>query len=115
VALVGFQGRGVVEAIRPDFSCSVLLETLIFQRPEKYATLLGHGWDIRPWNPIRATRDRERSARLMAVVDYLNVQMGSGTMQYATAGLKPRWIMRSTRRSPRYTMKWEELVVVRAV
>jgi DNA polymerase V len=61
------------------------------------------------------TRDRERSARLMAVVDYLNTQMGSGTVQYAAAGIKPRWIMRSARRSPRYTTKWEELVVVRAV
>jgi DNA polymerase V len=61
------------------------------------------------------TKDRERSARLMAVVDYLNVQMGSGTVQYAAAGFKPRWIMRSARRSPRYTTKWGELMMVRAV
>jgi IS1 family transposase len=32
-ALVGFQGRGVVEAIRPDFCHSILLKSLIFQRP----------------------------------------------------------------------------------
>jgi DNA polymerase V len=61
------------------------------------------------------TKDRERSARLMAVVDYLNTQMGSGTIHYAATGLKPRWVMRSARRSLRYTTKWEELVVVRAV
>jgi DNA polymerase V len=60
------------------------------------------------------TKDRERSARLMAVIDHINTQMGSGTLQYAAAGLKPRWTMRSARRSPRYTTKWDELVVVRA-
>jgi DNA polymerase V len=58
-------------------------------------------------------KDRERSARLMAAVDYLNTQMGAGTVRYAAMGVKPRWTMRSTRRSPRYTTRWDELVVVR--
>ena len=60
------------------------------------------------------TKDRERSARLMAAVDYLNTQMGAGTVRYAAMGVQPRWHMRSARRSPRYTTRWEELVVVMA-
>jgi DNA polymerase V len=61
------------------------------------------------------TKDRERSQRLMAVVDHLNTQLGAGTIQYAVAGLTPGWITRSARRSPRYTTRWEELVVVQAI
>jgi DNA polymerase V len=61
------------------------------------------------------TKDRERSQRLMAAVDYINTQMGAGTMQYAAVGLKPRWIVRCARRSPRYTTRWEEFVVVQAL
>jgi DNA polymerase V len=60
------------------------------------------------------TKDRERSATLMAVVDYINTHMGAGTIQYAVVGRTPRWRMRSARRSPRYTTRWEELVVVQA-
>jgi DNA polymerase V len=60
------------------------------------------------------TKDRDRSARLLAAVDYLNTQMGAGTVRYAAMGVKPRWHMRSARRSPRYTTRWEELVVVQA-
>lgn len=61
------------------------------------------------------TKDPERSARLMTITDHINTQMGTGTIQYAAVGLKPQWIMRRARRSPRYTTKWEELVQVKAV
>ena len=58
-------------------------------------------------------QDRERSRQLMAAIDAINTQWGTGTVRYAAVGLRPRWIMRCTRRSPRYTTRWEELVVVR--
>ena len=57
--------------------------------------------------------DRERSQRLMAAIDAINTQWGTGTVRYAAVGLQPRWLMRCARRSPRYTTRWEELVVVR--
>jgi DNA polymerase V len=57
--------------------------------------------------------DRERSQRLMAALDVINTQWGSGTVSYGAVGLRPRWITRCGRRSPRYTTRWEELVVVR--
>src|SRR5215470_17109859 len=57
--------------------------------------------------------DRERSSRLMAAIDAINKEWGSGTIRYAAVGLRPAWIMRCTRRSPRYTTRWNELVEVR--
>ena len=57
--------------------------------------------------------DRERSQKLMVAIDTINAERGSGTIRYATVGLRPAWIMRCTRRSPRYTTRWEELAVVR--
>jgi len=58
-------------------------------------------------------KDRDRSRQLMAAIDAINTQWGTGTVRYAAVGLRPRWIMRCARRSPRYTTRWEELVVVR--
>jgi DNA polymerase V len=60
-------------------------------------------------------RDRERSARLMTAMDDINRQWGAGTIRYATVGFKNRWKLRSVRRSPRYTTRWEELAEVQAV
>src|SRR5262245_53035821 len=58
-------------------------------------------------------QDRERSRRLMTAIDTINREWGSGTIRYAAVGLKPAWIMRCARRSPRYTTRWEELAVVK--
>jgi DNA polymerase V len=61
------------------------------------------------------TRDRKRSARLMTAVDNINTQWGAGTIRYAAVGFRNRWKMRSAKRSPRYTTRWEELAEVQAV
>jgi DNA polymerase V len=61
------------------------------------------------------TRDRERAQKLMTTIDCINKQMGTGAIQYAVAGFNPQWKMRRSRMSPRYTTRWDELVVVRAV
>jgi DNA polymerase V len=61
------------------------------------------------------TRDRERAQTLMTTIDYINTQMGTGAIQYAVAGLQPHWQMRRAWMSPRYTTRWDELAVVRAV
>ena len=51
----------------------------------------------------------------MTTIDFINKQIGTGAIQYAVAGFRPRWQMRRSRMSPRYTTRWDELVVVRAV
>jgi DNA polymerase V len=58
-------------------------------------------------------RDREHSTELMAAIDTLNRAWGAGTVRYAAAGVRPRWLARCARRSPRYTTRWRELAVVR--
>src|SRR5215510_4143748 len=57
--------------------------------------------------------DREHSQKLMTAIDTINREWGSGTIRYAAVGLRPGWLMRCARRSPRYTTRWEELAVVR--
>jgi len=54
----------------------------------------------------------EVNQRVMTVMDSLNRQFGTGTIRYAVEGLSQGWRMRSDRRSPRFTTRWEELLVV---
>ena len=70
-----------------------------------------------PANQIQAhlfdRHDRERSQRLMTALDAINREWGAGTICYAAAGVRPHWIVRGARRSPRYTTRWRELAIVR--
>jgi DNA polymerase V len=64
-------------------------------------------------------RDPDESTKLMAVVDRINEEHGRGTIRLAAASpvaLNPcrTWHMRSDRRSPRYTTRWEELPIISA-
>jgi DNA polymerase V len=66
-----------------------------------------------------AASAKDRSA-LMAAMDHLNrrfgrdaVRVGSTTLASHDRDLR-RWATRQERRSPRYTTRWEEMVVVRA-
>ena len=54
------------------------------------------------------------SEKLMEVIDLLNRRYGSGTIRFASEGIRQDWKMRSDLRSPRYTTRWDELLVVKA-
>ena len=73
--------------------------------------------DIAPASTVQADLfhvvDYARSDRLMQVVDRLNAQMGRGTVGFAAQGIKRSWQMKQELRSPRYTTRWEEVMVVR--
>ncbi|MBX7150730.1 Y-family DNA polymerase [bacterium] len=60
------------------------------------------------------TKDRERSEKLMNVLDQINHSMGTHTVHYASTGISQRWRMLSEKRSPNYTTRWNELPVVLA-
>lgn len=60
------------------------------------------------------TRDRERYRLLMKTMDGINARFGSGSIQFAAAGLAKPWAMRSARRSLRFTTRWSEIPVVKA-
>ncbi|MEO0804464.1 MAG: DUF4113 domain-containing protein [Cyanobacteria bacterium J06642_2] len=59
-------------------------------------------------------RDRQRDRELMSVVDSLNRRFGSGTVGFAASGMKRPWQMRCSRRSRRFTTRWDELQRVTA-
>jgi DNA polymerase V len=60
------------------------------------------------------TRDPEKSARLMAVMDGLNGRFGRGMVRPAVSGVQRRWTAKADHLSPRYTTRLEELPVVRS-
>ena len=59
----------------------------------------------------------EDRGRLMGVIDRLNDRYGRGTISLAGAGIQagPRrgWEMRQERRTPNYTISWDDLPVAR--
>ena len=56
--------------------------------------------------------ERERSNRLMAVMDAVNGRLGEDVLRLAAMGLQQDWQMKQLRRSSRYTTRWNELLVV---
>ncbi|MEA5480576.1 Y-family DNA polymerase [Pseudanabaena galeata UHCC 0370] len=52
--------------------------------------------------------------KLMEVIDSLNRRYGTGTIRFASEGIRQDWKMRSDLRSPRYTSCWDELLVVKS-
>ena len=53
-----------------------------------------------------------RSATLMQTMDAINKRMGNNTVHVAACGHQPRFKLKSQWRSPRYTTRWDELLVV---
>jgi DNA polymerase V len=53
--------------------------------------------------------------KLMRAVDQLNGRMGAGTLRLAAEGGAHRWSTRFGRLSPRYTTRWADLPVARAL
>jgi DNA polymerase V len=65
-----------------------------------------------------ATLLTERRNRLMSALDAVNDRFGRGTVLLGSAGIAGRgadqrqWSMKQERRSPRYTTRWDEVMVV---
>jgi len=52
-----------------------------------------------------------REARLMKAVDDVNTRYGRETLTFASSGITRAWQSHPSRRSPRYTTRWNELPV----
>ena len=63
--------------------------------------------------PLPAEQQQRRTA-LMQCVDQLNRRYGSGTVQWAAAGLQTPWRMRRSRLSGAATTRLDAIPVVRA-
>lgn len=62
------------------------------------------------WN----NRERIRYGHLIETLDRVNQEMGSGILHFAVARVQQPWPMKCERRSPHYTMRWNELPIVKA-
>ncbi|GEO06170.1 SOS mutagenesis and repair protein UmuC [Adhaeribacter aerolatus] len=63
------------------------------------------------------TTDRSKSQKLMQALDKLNTKMSKNewainAVGYAAAGIEKDWKMIVTRRSPRYTTHWQEILEI---
>lgn len=57
--------------------------------------------------------DRERSTRLMGVLDTINKTYGMHTANFAGSGIQKPWRMLTNQKSPRFTTSWDEIPTVR--
>ena len=58
------------------------------------------------------TLGSEKSLKLMAAMDGINLRMGKGTIHLASDGVEQSWRMNRSSMTPAYTSSWEELAVV---
>ncbi|MDT3737890.1 MAG: Y-family DNA polymerase [Candidatus Kapabacteria bacterium] len=58
--------------------------------------------------------DRDKFQKITDAMDKLNMEMGSGTVFFAAAGIKRGWKMKRELKSPQYTTRWEEIPDVKA-
>jgi DNA polymerase V len=54
-------------------------------------------------------KEQVRDKRIMTLLDTVNGSMGAGTLHFAATGFTKVMQMKQTRRSPRYTTRWDEL------
>jgi DNA polymerase V len=51
----------------------------------------------------------EKSVRLMAAMDGINLRMGKGAIHLASDGVEQNWRMNRGSMTPAYTSSWDEL------
>ena len=54
----------------------------------------------------------EKSLKLMAAMDGINLRMGKGAIKLASDGVEKNWRMNRGSMTPAYTSDWEELPIV---
>ncbi|MCE3025709.1 Y-family DNA polymerase [Salinicola sp. DM10] len=62
---------------------------------------------------VQSDAQRQRSEKLMDVMDALNQRMGRGTVRIGSPSAGAAWHLRCAHRSPRYTTRWEETPTVK--
>lgn len=60
------------------------------------------------------TADRQKMAKITSMIDKINRNMGSGTINYAATGVRRSWNMKRELKSPHYTTSWSSLPIVKA-
>ena len=90
--------RGLTRIFRPGWNynkAGILLLGLIPRSPRQL--------------DLFDTRDHEGIDHRMTLIDAINHRYGSGSIQYATCGVRHGWSLRRELLSPSYTTRWSEL------
>jgi len=58
--------------------------------------------------------DKQRSAKLIGMMDDLNRRMGRGTVKFGTPSPGAAWHLRCANLTQRYSTRWDELPTARA-
>ncbi|WP_072824422.1 DUF4113 domain-containing protein [Modicisalibacter ilicicola] len=104
--IVGTAQRALDCLYRPGYAfmkCGVMMLDLADKK-----TLQHDLFDAKQGNA-----DRERSEKLMSVVDRINREHGRNAISIGKPRKNAAWALRCQHRTPRYTTSWEELPVVR--
>jgi len=56
--------------------------------------------------------DNQKKETLTDTIDQINQKLGKNTLFYCAEGIEKSWQIKTCLRSPRYTTRWDELVVV---
>ncbi|HBV5979706.1 Y-family DNA polymerase [Klebsiella pneumoniae] len=84
-------------------------------RYQKAGVMLGdfysHG--VAQLNLFDDNAPRKNSEKLMEVLDHLNAKDGRGTLYFAGQGIQTAWQMKREMLSPRYTTRYNDLLVVK--
>ncbi len=57
--------------------------------------------------------DTQKQQTVMNTFDSINCRFGSGSVSYAAGGVQPKWGMRQTKKSPRYTTAWDDILKIK--
>ncbi len=84
-------------------------------RYQKAGVLLGdfYSQGVAQLNLFDDNAPRKNSQKLMAVLDHLNAEKGSGTLYFAGQGIQQQWQMKREMLSPRYTTRFSDLLTVK--
>jgi DNA polymerase V len=102
--LIQWACQALTQIWKPDYlyrRCGVLLTELAPETQQQTSLFATASYD-------------PRKQTLMHTVDHLNAEWGQGALRHAREGVAQTWRMRQGRRSPHYTTRWEELLVIAA-
>ncbi|HBQ6716755.1 MAG: Y-family DNA polymerase [Klebsiella quasipneumoniae] len=84
-------------------------------RYQKAGVMLGdfYSQGVAQLNLFDDSAPRAGSEKLMEVLDHLNAKGGKGTLYFAGQGIQQQWQMKRELLSPRYTTRFEDLLVIK--
>jgi DNA polymerase V len=65
-----------------------------------------------PKHQLFRAKSSPQSIKLIKAIDAVNQRYGKDTVFWASSGINPRHTVKQEQRSPRYTTRWGELVIV---